>query len=160
MKKLLLITLALISIEGIAQQRMQLRPEKKDIAHRAIILTPEESAELQTKRMTLHLDLNEFQQKEVYKLNLDNATKRLATREANKAKRASGTMERPTKQDYLKSENAKLDNQIATKIKMNYILNSEQRAKWEKIQKEMDKNIDKVMNNHKRFAQNYKYRRF
>lgn len=157
MKKILLITLALISIEGIAQQRMQ-NIEGKRIAPKAIVLTPEESAELQTKRMTLHLDLNEFQQKEIYKLNLDNATKRLATREANKAKRASGTMERPTKQDYLSRENAKLDNQIATKMKMNYILNSEQRAKWEKIQKEMDKNIDKVMRNNKRLSHNNKYR--
>ena len=157
MKRLLLITLALISIEGFAQPKMQ-RTEGKRVAPKAIILTPEESAELQTKRMTLHLDLNEFQQKEVYKLNLGNAIKRLATREANKAKRASGTMERPTKQDYLKRENAKLDNQIATKMKMNYILNSEQRAKWEKIQKEMEKNLDKVMRNNKRFASNNKYR--
>src|SRR5690606_32972511 len=130
MKKLLLVALALISIEGIAQQNAQ-RPERKQIAQRAFILTPEESAELQTKRMTLHLDLNDHQQKEVYKLNLDNATKRLTTREANRTKRARGTIERPTKQDYLARENAKLDNEIATKIKMNYILNSEQRVKWE-----------------------------
>lgn len=157
MKKLLLIALAIISIEGFAQQRTQ-RSQVNRVAPKTMILTPQESAELQTKRMTLHLDLNEFQQKEVYKLNLDNATKRAAAREANKAKRASGTMERPTKQDYLKSENAKLDNQIATKMKMNYILNSEQRAKWEKIQKEMDKNLDKVMRNNKRFANNNKYR--
>lgn len=158
MKKILLITLALISIEGIAQQNVQ-RTERKEIAHKAIVLTPEESAGLQTKRMTLQLDLNEFQQKEIYKLNLDNATKRLATREANKAKRASGTIEKPTKQDYLSRENAKLDNQIATKIKMNYILNTEQRAKWGKIQTGMEKNIDKVMRNNKRFAKNNNYKR-
>lgn len=157
MKKLLLITLALISLEGIAQQRMQ-HTEGKKVAPKAIILTPEESAGLQTKRMTLHLDLNESQQKEVYKLNLDNATKRLALREANKAKRASGSIEKPTKQDYLSRENAKLDNQIATKMKMNYILNSEQRAKWEKLQKEMEKNIDRVVSNNKRFAHNNKYK--
>lgn len=155
MKKLLLVALALISIEGIAQENAQ-RPERKQIAPKAFILTPEESAELQTKRMTLHLDLNEQQQKEVYKLNLENANKRLAAREANKAKRASGTIEKPTKQDYLARENAKLDNQIATKMKMNYILNSEQRVKWEKIQKEIEKNLDKVVRNNKRFAHNNK----
>src|SRR5690606_24749565 len=159
MKKLLLIALALISIEGIAQQKMQQRTERKDMAHRAFVLTPEESAGLQTKRMTLHLDLNDAQQKEVYKLNLDNATKRLATREANKAKKASGTIERPTKQEYLRRENARLDNEIATKIKMNYILNSEQRAKWEKMQKGMERNMDKVMKNNKRFAKNNNYKR-
>jgi len=158
MKKLLLIALALISIEGIAQQKMQQRTERKDMAQRAFVLTPEESAGLQTKRMTLHLDLNDAQQKEVYKLNLDNATKRLATREANKAKRDSGTIERPTKQDYLSRENARLDNEIATKMKMNYILNSEQRAKWNTIQKEMEKNIDRVVSNNKRFAHNNKYK--
>lgn len=158
MKKLLLIALAFISIEGIAQPKSQ-RTERKDMSHKAIVLTPEESAGLQTKRLTLHLDLNESQQKEIYKLNLENATKRLATREANKAKRASGVIEKPTKQDYLSRENAKLDQQISTKMKMNYILNSEQRAKWEKIQKGMDRNIDKVMRNNKRFAKNHNYKR-
>ncbi len=70
MKKILLIALALISIEGIAQQRMQ-RPERKDMTQNMSSLTPEESAGLQTKRMTLQLDLNKFQQKEIYKINLE-----------------------------------------------------------------------------------------
>ncbi|MGE5944532.1 MAG: hypothetical protein ACM31G_09360 [Flavobacteriales bacterium] len=158
MKKLLLIALALISIEGIAQQRMQQRPERKEMADKMFALTPEESATLQTKRMTLQLDLNEYQQKEIYKLNLENATKRQLTMEANKAKRESGTFERPTKQDYLSRMNARLDNQIATRIKMNYILNTEQRTKWEEAQAHMQNRLDKVMRNNKRFAQNNNFR--
>jgi len=157
MKKLLLIALALISIEGIAQQRMQ-RPERKDIAQKMFTLTPEESATLQTKRMTLELDLNEFQQREIYKLNLANAAKRQSTMEANKAKRESGTFVKPTKEQYLSKLNDRLDNQIATKIKMNYILNTEQRNKWEKVQAKMENRLDKVMRNNKRFAQNNNFR--
>ncbi|OYX24380.1 MAG: hypothetical protein B7Z06_09015, partial [Flavobacteriales bacterium 32-35-8] len=102
--------------------------------------------------------LNEFQQKEIYKLNLENATKRQLTMKANKAKRESGIFEKPTKQDYLSSMNARLDNQIATKIKMNYILNAEQRTKLEKIQAHMENRLDKVMRNNKRLAQNNNFR--
>ena len=157
MKKLLLVALALISIESIAQQRMQIA-NRKDIAQKMFTLTPEESATLQTKRMTLELDLNEFQQKEIYKLNLAIATKRQSTMAANKAKRDSGTFEKPTKEAYLSRMNARLDDQIATKIKMNYILNTEQRNKWEKVQAQMENRLNKVMRNNKRFAQNNNFR--
>ncbi|WP_100615030.1 hypothetical protein [Confluentibacter citreus] len=157
MKKLLLITLTLISIQGIAQQRMQ-RPERKEISQKMMVLTPEESAGLQTKRMTLHLDLNEFQQKEIYKINLANATKRQSTMEANRAKRESGTIEKPTKEAYLRRANDRLDDQISTKLKMNIILNAEQRAKWDNAQAHMENRFDKVMRHNKRFAQNNNFR--
>ena len=86
MKKLLLIALALISIEGIAQQRMG-RLDKKDIAQNIEKFTPEETAGLQTKRMTLLLDLNKAQQREIYKLNLQNTTKRNSKMASLKTKR-------------------------------------------------------------------------
>ncbi|WP_162623309.1 hypothetical protein [Confluentibacter sediminis] len=153
MKKILLIAIAFISIKGIAQQKMG-HLDRKEMTRKMISLTPEESAGLQTKRMTLQLDLNDFQQKEVYKLNLQNAKKRKDMMASNKAKRDNGNMERPSKQELLKMRNDRLDMQIATKIKMAFILNTEQRAKWETIQEEMKHNFKNSMKNNKRFAQN------
>ena len=46
-------------------------------------------------------------------------------------------MEKPTKEQCLAMENAKLEHQIATKAKMKSILNAEQLDKWEKSQGKM-----------------------
>lgn len=153
MKKLLLIALALISIEGIAQQKMG-RPDRKDIAQNIEKFTPEETAGLQTKRMTLLLDLNKVQQREIYKLNLENATKRNSKMASLKSKRESANMQAPTKADRLSMMNDRLDDQIATKIKMNNILNKEQRTKWEQSQNLMKYQLADGMKNKKRVAQN------
>ncbi|PKQ45209.1 hypothetical protein [Confluentibacter flavum] len=152
MKKALLILIALISIEAIAQQRME-RPDRKEMAQNMSALTPEESAELQTKRMTLRLDLNQSQQQEIYKINLENANKRKDMMTARKAKRASGDMERPSKEELLKMTNERLDHQIATKAKMKLLLDAEQYTKWEKGQSEMTNGFKKGMKNKKRFSQ-------
>lgn len=138
MKRLLIIALALISIQGIAQERKE-RANRENRTHKISDLTPEEAATLQTKKMTLHLDLNDKQQKEIYAINLDNSTKREAMMASYKAKKESGNKERPTKEQRLAMENAKLDHQIATKAKMKSILNSEQFEKWEKFQGKMKK---------------------
>jgi len=89
-------------------------------------LSAEEIANLKTKKMTLHLDLDESQQKEIYDINLANATKRKAHMESRKAKKESGKAQKPTKEERLKMANAKLDYQIAMKAKMKEILNEEQ----------------------------------
>ena len=111
-------------------------------------LTPEEMATLQTKKMTLHLDLNESQQKEIQKLNLENAKERKANMETRKAQRESGTMQKPSKEERLKMMNQRLDRQIEMKAKMKKILNAEQYAKWEKSHEQM-KNKQKRMPNNK-----------
>ncbi len=134
MKKLIIIAIALIAIQGIAQGEKKQRPNNQERSQRMNDLTPEESATLKTKKMTLHLDLNEKQQKDIYKINLENATKRKEMMATMKAKKESGQMEKPSKEDRLKMMNAKLDYQIATKAKMKSILNADQFAKWEKSQ--------------------------
>ncbi|MEL0457419.1 hypothetical protein WJN01_14360 [Flavobacteriaceae bacterium SZ-1-7] len=136
MKKLLIIAIALVSIQGIAQEEKK-PPMAKDKMQRMQDLTPEEAATLQTKRMTLHLDLSKSQQDEIYKINLDNATKRKEMMTAWKAKKESGDMEKPSKEERLQRENARLDHQIAVKAKMKKILNDDQYAKWEKSQARM-----------------------
>lgn len=137
MKRLLVIAIALISIQGIAQEERKERPNKQERAQKMNDLTPEEAATLQTKKMVLHLDLNEKQQKDIYQLNVENASQRKAMMETRKANKESGSMEKPSKEERLKMMNAKLDHQIAMKAKMKTILNAEQYSKWEKAQEKM-----------------------
>ncbi len=125
MKKLIFMAIALIGLQAIAQQKGMQRFND---------FSAEEMATLQTKKMTLHLDLTENQQTKIYSIHLKNATVRKAKMNAMKAKKGSGNFERPTKEQRLAMINAKLDNQIAMKKKMKTILNDEQFTKWETSQ--------------------------
>jgi len=134
MKKLILIALALVTIQVSAQNRKQEfrkgdRPEK---GQRMSDFTPEEMAQLQTKKMTLTLDLTEAQQKKIEKLNLENAKDRKAKMEARQAQMRDGKSEKPSKEERLKIINERLDKQIEMKQKMKKILDEEQLEKWEK----------------------------
>lgn len=131
MRKLIIIAIALISIQAIAQTERRDRSER---AQKMNNLSAEEMATLKTKRMTLFLDLNESQQKEVQKINLENATLRKTMMKEREARKANGTAQRPTKEERLKMENARLDHKIAMKAKMKNILDETQYAKWEKSQ--------------------------
>jgi len=133
MKRLIIIVLALFALQVTAQERKRVH-QNKEIGQKMMTLSAEEMATLQTKKMTLHLDLNESQQAKIQKINLENASKRKAMMEARKAKKESGNTEKPSKEERLAMVNAKLDHQIAMKAKMKEILNDEQYAKWEKAQ--------------------------
>lgn len=150
MKNILLIALAFISIEGIAQQKMQ-RTERTQMSQIMRTLTPEESAGLETKRMTLSLDLNPFQQEAIYKINLENASNLKEIMANRKSEKLTAPVA-PSKEAFLKMSNDKLDYKIATKIKMNYILNADQRAKWEKNEAEMTSRFKKGLNTNKKFV--------
>ncbi|QRM89411.1 hypothetical protein FG167_09220 [Lacinutrix sp. WUR7] len=123
MKKLLIIALALVTIQVSAQEKM----ERK---HKGADFSPQEMAELRTKKMTLDLDLTAAQQKEIGAINLENAIARKAKMEARKDRKKSE--EKPSKEEMLKMKNEHLDAQIANKKKMKSILNADQYAKWEK----------------------------
>lgn len=133
MKKLVIIALAFFALQVTAQDQRK-RHHNKERGQKMMNLSAEEMATLQTKKMTLHLDLNESQQAKIHKLNLENATKRKAIMEARKAKKENGDSEKPSKEERLKMMNDRLDYQIAMKAKMKDILNDEQYAKWEKAQ--------------------------
>lgn len=120
MKKLLIIALALITIQVSAQERGERKGKHADF-------TPEETAQLQTKKMTLALDLSEAQQREIGAINLENAKVRKGKMEARK-----NSDTKPSKEERFKMKNEMLDAQIANKQKMKSILNAEQYAKWEK----------------------------
>ncbi|SFD13497.1 hypothetical protein [Algibacter pectinivorans] len=139
MKKLILIAVALFALQVSAQEEKKEKHNRGERGERMMNLSAEEIATLQTKKMTLALDLTESQQNKVQKLNLENATKRKEMMENRKAKKENGDAIKPTKEERLAMANARLDHKIAEKAKMKDILNDEQYAKWEKMQARMGK---------------------
>ena len=95
-------------------------------------LTPEQHATLQTKKLTLVLDLSDRQQSQILALNTTVATKRKAKMTAFKAMKEKG--EKPTKEQRYQMMNERLDAKIAYKKKMKEILSNEQYERWEKMQ--------------------------
>lgn len=149
MKNLLMIAIALVTLNAAAQER------KKDGAMKAKQemrqnMTPEEIAQLQTKKMTLHLDLSAAQQTAVEKVLLDEATERQTKMAKYKAEKDAND-DKPSKEDRLKMQNERLDHQIAMKAKMKTILNAEQYEKFETMQqKKVDKKGDQMKMRHQK----------
>lgn len=136
MKKIIAIAIALISLQGIAQDRRQFA-DRMERPHKMNDLTPEQAATLHTKKMTLHYDLTKSQQDEIYKLNLENAKARKDMMAAMKTKKESGEWQKPSSEERYKMMNDRLDHQIAVKTKMKSILTKEQFSKWEDTQAKM-----------------------
>ena len=135
MRKVILIALAFVTLQAVAQEKKK-GDIKKDRQSRMMVkdLSPEEIATLGSKKMTLALDLTEKQQTEVKAILLEQATSRKKKMEAFKEMKEKDDAKKPSKEERLKMMNEKLDHQIAMKKKMKAILNAEQFEKWEKIQ--------------------------
>lgn len=155
MKKIAIILIALVTLQVTAQEKKR---ELKQDGQRERMetmkdLTPEETATLQTKKMTLHLDLNEAQQNKVQALFLEEAKFRKAKMEERKAIKENSDMKTFTKEDKVKMMNERLDHQIEMKQKMKSILNAEQYEKWEASMGKMEpkregkKKMNKEKNN-------------
>lgn len=138
MKKLFLIALAFVSLQMTAQEkRDHERKQKMERAERMSEYTPEEMAQLQTKKMTLDLDLTEAQQEQIMAINLKNAQSRKAMMEARKAHMEENKeVKAISKEEKLKLKNDMLDRKIEIKKQMKEILNKEQYEKWEAMAKE------------------------
>ncbi|RMA57674.1 hypothetical protein [Ulvibacter antarcticus] len=127
MKKLMTVALLLLFIGTYAQERRADKKENKsEMQDNRPDFTPEQKAELATKKMTLHLDLTESQQVTVNKLMLDQAKNRGSHAE-NREKRKDMT---DAERFELKSK--LMDEKIAFKKEMKSVLNDEQYQKWEK----------------------------
>ena len=127
MKKLVIVALLFSGMVAMAQ-----KDEMKGREHGMKDLAPEQIATLQTKKMTLDLDLNETQQTKMKSLLASKAAERKTKMEAYKAQKESG--EKLTSDERYKMQNERLDHQIAQKNEMKKLLNDEQYAKWEKMQ--------------------------
>lgn len=136
MKNLLMIALAVVTLNVSAQER-QREGQKGAMKERMEMrqdMTPQEMASLQTKKMTLHLDLTDKQQKEVEAILLEEATARKVKMAEHKGKMQKADGEKPSKEERLKMMNERLDHQIEMKKKMKTILNAEQYEKFEAMQ--------------------------
>tara|TARA_R110000850_G_scaffold73760_1_gene161916 strand:+ start:49584 stop:50048 length:465 start_codon:yes stop_codon:yes gene_type:complete len=131
MKKVLIIMLALVSGFGFSQETDRKKEMKKEMMQERQNLTAEQKAELQTKKMTLHLDLTEAQQRQVYVVQLEMAKKRELIKEEKKAQKEEA--------GFYDKANKRLDHQIAYKEKMKAILTDQQYETW-----------TEKMNNHKK----------
>jgi hypothetical protein len=126
MKKLILIALAFVSLQAVAQDKQ--KSERKTKADHMQNMTAEEQATILTKKLTLSLDLDEKQQSQVKEIMLEQANmrkKKMAQKE-NKSKEI--------KISRAESINEKLDHQIEVKQQMKTILNKEQYKKWSDMQ--------------------------
>ncbi|MFT5236418.1 MAG: protein CpxP [Ulvibacter sp.] len=127
MKSLMIIMLTLISSASYAQQdKNEVGHHKKEMRQKDNNFSPEQKAELATKKMTLHLDLNEAQQKQLFVVRLEQA-KLIKERFKNKKNRSQLTDE-----ERFKIKTERLDHQIAMKKKMKSILTEEQFTTWQK----------------------------
>ena len=134
MKNSLVTAILLVGFLTFAQERGNQKGDRKARMENREILSPEQHAEIQTKRMTLDLDLNAKQQAEVKKIVLEQSKKRDAKIAAWKSKKEAGKS--LTKDEKFAMQNQRLDDQIAMKAEMKKILTAEQLVKWETKQAE------------------------
>ena len=127
MKKILMAILVMATISVTAQDHNMKgkRGNMKD-------LSPEQAATLQTKKMTLALDLNESQQSKIKTILTEDATARKAKMEERKANKEDGKKVLTADEKYA-MQNERLDHQIARKEQMKSILNTDQYEKWVKM---------------------------
>ncbi|EWH12595.1 hypothetical protein KLA_13876 [Cellulophaga geojensis KL-A] len=116
-----------------AKHKMHKRKDGKRAMHRMAKFTPEQMAILQTKKMTLALDLSEDQQSKIEKLNLENAKFFKEKMEERKAKKEAD--KKLTSEERFAMENEKLDHQIAQKKALEKILSKDQYTQWSKMHK-------------------------
>ncbi len=129
MKKLIVTAVLLVGFLTFAQEKGVQKGDRKAKMENRESMTPEQQAEIQTKRMTLDLDLNTKQQADVKKIVLEQAKKREAKKAEWKANKEAGKS--LTKDEKFAMKNQMLDEQIATKAEMKKILTADQYAKWE-----------------------------
>lgn len=123
MRKLIGMTVIvmLISISMNAQKNKQQRKGSD--------FTAEQMATLKVKRMTMDLDLNATQQKEIYAISKTNAEDRLKTKTEMRANKENGVQ--LSSDQKFEIQNNRLDKMIAHKAAMKTILSKDQFAKWE-----------------------------
>lgn len=149
MKKSIAVVLLLVGMASFAQERKG-RPERAEMEQ----LTPEQQNQLQLKKLTLELDLNASQQKEMSKIIAEQSTKREAKLAARKTKQEVRT--KPTAEERFERKNNMLDEQIAMKEKVKKILTPEQLKKWDEMKEHKQDAMKKRMEHKKRNSDSLK----
>jgi len=121
--KNLLVAAFLITAMSVNAQPLEKNKERPSF-------TPNQIAELQTKKMTLQLELTEKQQQKILEINKRNATKRKQKLESRKELREKG--EKLSSEELFERKSSQLDAQIAHQDEMKTILNATQFETWKK----------------------------
>lgn len=129
MKKLIIAALLVVGISAFAQDKKEI--EKRHHRDEMEKFTPEQRNQLMLKKMTLELDLNASQQKEMSKIIAEKSAKMEARMKEMKVNKDSNT--KPTSDEMFARKNKMLDEQIAMKERMKKILTPEQFKKWDEI---------------------------
>ncbi len=95
--------------------------------------TAEQRSELQTKKLTLALDLSESQQEQMQELLLKKEQDRDSRMAERKETKEEENSEKLSSDKRYEKMNARLDAQIAHKKEIKNILSTEQFEKWEKL---------------------------
>ncbi|UOK42590.1 MULTISPECIES: hypothetical protein [Flavobacterium] len=129
MRNVIIAVVMMISLATFAQDRKMGHDE----------FTPEQKAELQAKKMTLELDLNNKQQKDLKKL----LTEQNKKREEAKAKRREmkDSDKKPTSDELFAIKSKMLDEKIAFRTEMKRILSEKQMEKWEELREKRMKQM-------------------
>lgn len=141
MKRLVVVLVLLATVGAIAQKRDNQRVGKGQKAD----LSVEQLATLQTKKLTLVLDLTSEQQRQVMEINLEEAEMRKEKFAERKAKKESGEVKKPTADERFEMQSARLDHQIAQQQKMKEVLSEEQYQIWKKLKLRKAENGKKKM---------------
>lgn len=136
MRTLILIAVAFISLQAVAQERRKGHPKEGNKERMEMLkdATPDEIATLKSKQLTLALDLTDKQQSQVKEILLKEATAMKEKMKEREKMKEQDDAKKPSKEEHLQMRNERLDAQIAMKKQMKSILNEDQYKRWEKIQ--------------------------
>ena len=143
MKKLFIVALLVVGMTSFAQER-KARPERVQMEQ----MTPEQRNQLHLKKMTLELDLNASQQKEMSKIIAEQSAKREARMAERKASKDSAKKQLTANELFAKKSKM-LDEQIVMKERMKKILSADQYKKWDDMKGKRHHGMKKRMMHHK-----------
>lgn len=143
MKKLFILALLVVGMTSFAQER-KVRSERAKMEQ----MTPEQRNQLHLKKMTLELDLNASQQKEMSTVIAEQSTKREARMAERKATKDSAKKQL-TSDELFAKKSQMLDEQIVMKGKMKKILSADQYKKWDDMKGKRHNGMKKRMMHHK-----------
>lgn len=123
MKKIIVLALLIVGTTIVAQQR-----NRQAQGNKMEQFTTEQKSQLMLKKMTLELDLNDAQQKDMSAFISDKIAKKEAQKAERKAMKEKGV--RPTKDERFAMAMKMMDDKIASKKSMQKILNAKQFEKW------------------------------
>lgn len=143
MKKLFIAALLVVGMTSFAQER-KARPERAKMEQ----MTPEQRNQLHLKKLTLELDLNASQQKEMSKIIAEQSAKREAKMAERKATKDSDKKQL-TSDELFAKKSKMLDEQIVMKERMKKILSADQYKKWDDMKDKRHHGMKKRMMHHK-----------